>query len=159
MLLRQTALCLAFAVASSSCSAIALTRAPSTIKASDPVECTDSLTYPLVDMSATVLSGVLAVSLVSRDRDEGELPTAGLIVGALALAAAASAAYGTYQVNRCRRIKTELGLGELEITPAPAHERTPGSQGGRCHSDGSCGEDLKCDAPMQVCVPDDPSEF
>jgi hypothetical protein len=159
MLPRLIALSLAFALATAGCSAIALTRAPSSVKDTDPVECTDSLAYPLVDMSATVLSGVLAISLISSDRNEGEIPTAGLFVGALALAAAASAVYGTYQVNRCRRVKTELGLGAPNVTPPPAHERNPGSQGGRCLDDGVCNEDLKCDSPMQVCVPDDPSEF
>jgi len=159
MVLRHAVLSIAIAVAVSSCSAIALTRAPSSYKNSDPVDCTDSLAYPLVDMSGTVLSGVLAISLISRDRDEGETPTAGLIVGTVALAAAVSAIYGTYQVNRCRTMKTELNLGPQETAPAAAHERNPGSQGGKCLDDGSCNEDLKCDAPMQVCVPDDPSEF
>lgn len=159
MFLRYAALSGGFAIVASACSAIALTRAPTSIQPSDAVECTDSLAYPLIDMSATVLSGILAISLISRDRDEGETPTAAIGVGTFALAAATSAIYGTYQVNRCRRVKTKLGLGAPATRPAPANERTPGSQGGRCLDDGSCNDDLKCDAPMQVCVPDDYSEF
>lgn len=143
----------------SACSAIALQRVPGDYKSGDDLQCTDSLTYPLIDMTGTVLSGVLAVSLISVDRDEEEAPTAGIVVGAVALAAAISAGYGAYQVNRCRQTRAQAGGNEPAATPAPAQQHAPGFQGGACLEDGSCNEDFKCDAPMQVCVPDDPSEF
>ncbi|MCP4446640.1 MAG: hypothetical protein GY811_15035 [Myxococcales bacterium] len=110
-------------------------------------------------MAGTALSGLVAISLVSVDRDEGETPTAGILVGTTALAAAASAVYGIYHVRRCRTAREQAGLIEPVTAPPPARERRPGSQGGRCLDDGSCNPDFKCDAPMQVCVPDDPSEF
>lgn len=151
--------CLALAVAVSGCSAVALKRAPGNYKSGDAIDCTDTLTYPLIDMTATVLTGLLAVSLISVDREDGETPTAGIVMGTLSLAAGVSAVWGTYQVGRCKSLSASEAIESGQPAPNSGNERAAGSQGGPCLDDGSCGEDLKCDAPMQVCVPDDPSEF
>ncbi len=149
---------LSAALAMTGCSFVAVQRAPKQIASHEELRCTEDLTYPLIDMSATVLAGVLAVSLLSRDGNEDSFPTGAAVVGAAALTAASSSIYGIYQVGRCRPAMAEwrrLGpshTGGQDAKPA-------GALGGACKPGNACDSGLKCDEPMQVCVPDDPSEF
>lgn len=136
------------------CSFATLKRVPGDYSKGDELECTSELSSPLIDMSATVLSGLLAISLLSAEPGsrEKELDTAGYTALALSLGLGASAVYGAFQVNRCRRARREAGIVPPS-TRGPLEDRVPpGTRGGACKEDGSCNEDLVCD-PMQTCVP------
>lgn len=148
-------LVLSLASALAACSFTAIQRVPSDHESGTNFACSDELTYPLMDMAGTVLSGVLAVSLISSDSKDLEIASyssAGLGVGL-----AASALYGVFQINRCRRVQAK----EAVLLPAiegPIEDREPaGTHGGACNEGGSCDGDLICDQPMQVCVPLNPA--
>ena len=144
-------------VAVASCSLVAVQRVPSGHKSGDPLECTSSLSYPLIDAVVTVLSGVLAVNLLSASGNDSEsksgLRATGF--GSLALSAGAlgSTVYGVLQVNRCRGERAALGIDD-GVERIPIEDKTkPGQRGGACRADGSCDPELVCDAPMNVCIP------
>lgn len=137
------------------CSFAALQRVPGDYKTGDDLTCTDDLSYPLIDMAGTVLSGVLAISLISAgtNQEQGSsLTGAGIASGTLALGLASSAMYGSYQVNRCRQARNTASPSQG--MPLPRGDRpAPGSEGGACLDEGLCDDNFVCDAPMQTCVP------
>jgi hypothetical protein len=147
-------LALSLAGALASCSLVAINRAPSgdaLRSAGAEVNCTDGLTYPLVDMAGTVLGGVLAVSLLSSDnKDDLKIATYGS--AGVSIGLAASAIYGMFQVSRCREAKRGFGDDLQDAVPEEDRE-PPGTHGGACKDDADCEDDLYCDQPMQVCVP------
>ncbi len=150
-------LALAFSASLSACSFVAISKVPSNYQEGDDLHCTKGLAFPLIDMAGTILSGVLAINLLStgdnQERD-ASLTGAGISSGILALGMASSAVYGSYQVNRCRQAGGGQGAAQ-----GPGERRLddrvpPGSEGGACKEDGSCDDLLMCDAPMQTCIPD-----
>jgi hypothetical protein len=147
------------------CSLVAIQRAPSSPssnagsaenKAATELSCTDELTYPLIDTVGTILAGALTVSLLSSDNKE-DLKVATYSSAALGVGLVASAIYGIFHVQRCRRAQQD----QAPLTPgpdAPDEDREPpGTHGGACKADGECDVDLFCDEPMQVCLPLRPS--
>jgi hypothetical protein len=146
---------LLLATSLAACSFTAVKRVPSDYQSGAHLDCSDSLTYPLIDTAGTILAGVLAVSLLSVD-DSKDLKAASYSSAAVGVGLTASAIYGVYQVNRCRRAQAKEGV-VLPNGQGPVEDREPpGTHGGACKEDGSCEDDLICDEPMQVCVPLNP---
>ena len=136
---------------SSSCSYTALKRLPSNPTEAFPSECTSDLTFPLIDMTLTVLSGVLAVSLISTGNEPGQnsQQISGYVTGGISLAAASSALYGAYFVNKCR---TAQGTESQNAPPPNTQTPASGKLGGSCAQDTDCSYSLSCDQTMKVCV-------
>jgi hypothetical protein len=139
------------------CSLVAIKRVPSGHRDGDLVDCSSGLSYPLIDATVTTLVGLLGVNLLSAagnsDDNEAGLRTGGYASLAVAGTTLASTIYGAIQVNRCRAAKNASDTVEPS-TRVPVEDAVkPGQHGGPCRSDGSCDDDLYCDAPMNVCIP------
>ena len=151
MTVPKTRLVVLMVAMSSSCSYTALKRLPDNPAEAYPSECTSDLTFPLIDMTLTVLSGVLAISLISTGNDPGQnsQKISGYVTGGISLAAASSALYGSYFVNKCRTAQ-----GTESQTSPPPNTQTPsaGRLGGSCTQDTDCSYGLSCDPTMKVCV-------
>ncbi|MBL4632330.1 MAG: hypothetical protein JKY56_00570 [Kofleriaceae bacterium] len=151
MPLSKTRLVVLMVAMSSSCSYTALKRLPANPAEAYPSECTSDLTFPLIDMTLTVLSGVLAISLISTGNEPGQnsQQISGYVTGGISLAAASSALYGAYFVNKCRAAQ---GTESQNSPPPNTQTPAPGKLGGSCVQDTDCSYSLFCDQTMKVCV-------
>jgi hypothetical protein len=156
----------------SACSVIGVKRLPSDPEPGDAPDCTSTYTMPLVDFGSAVLSGSGAVILHGQASSERDEPGGGssktfrnLAWSATGLAVLfiASGAYGSRQVQRCRRAQMGAGIAPVEGTNPNWQEESkpgPGQPGATCKQDSDCGEDLVCDEPMRTCIapPTPPSD-
>ncbi len=144
-------LTVALAAASTSCSFISLNRVPDKPTLDDVLDCTDEMTSPLIDMTASVLSGVLAIALVSGEKQGSSTSISGYVTGGVSLSFAAAAIFGAFHVNRCKTAKA-IDAAENPTQQVDTEKPAAGRLGGSCQSDDDCSIDNRCDPTMKLCV-------